>query len=155
MGIPEKEQTVRGFANVSLMLVDEAAWVPEGLYTAVRPMLAVSDGDLWLMSTPNGQCGFFWEEWSGGEEWLRVSVPATECSRISAKFLERERRRMTERVFRREYMCEFTSADEAVFSEDSIQRALRWDIKPLEVPPFEPRWRPPDRLRDRKPEERR
>jgi hypothetical protein len=28
------------------------------MYTCPRPMLAVGEGDLWLMSTPNGQRGF-------------------------------------------------------------------------------------------------
>jgi hypothetical protein len=45
-----------------------------------------------MMSTPNGQRGFFYEEWAhGGEEWERISVPATECSRIKREFLEEER----------------------------------------------------------------
>jgi hypothetical protein len=144
VGIPGKEATVRGFSSVSLMLVDEASRVPEDLYTAVRPMLAVSDGDLWLMSTPYGKRGFFWNEWSGGGDvWLRISVPATECPRIKTPFLEREKRRMVEREFRQEYLCEFTAANDAVFSEDSILKALRWDIKPLKIPPFVPRSRRP------------
>jgi hypothetical protein len=50
----------------------------DGLVDCVR-------GDLWLMSTPNGKRGFFWDEWDhGGEEWERISVPATECPRSRA-----------------------------------------------------------------------
>ena len=114
--------------------------MPEELYEAVLPMLGPTNGDLWLLSTPNGKRGFFWDEWSrGGNEWARVQVPATECSRIHPLFLERQRRTRPERYFRQEYLCEFTSADDAVFSEDSILRALRWDVKALKVPPFEPR----------------
>ncbi|HET8547479.1 MAG TPA: terminase family protein [Bryobacteraceae bacterium] len=142
VGIPGMEATVRGFSAVNLLLIDEAAKVPDELYDAVTPMIAVGGGDLWLMSTPNGRRGFFWEEWArGGDMWMRVSVPATECPRIPEWFLAEERRRKTERVFRQEYMCEFADTEAAVFSEDSIQRALCWDIKPLEVPPFEPRQR--------------
>jgi hypothetical protein len=140
VGTPGKESTVRGFSAVSLLLIDEAARVPEELYEAVLPMLGATNGDLWLMSTPHGKRGFFWEEWSqGGNLWARVQVPATECPRIHPGFLERQRQRRPERVFRQEYLCEFTSTDDAVFSEDSIQRALRWDVKALKVPPFEPR----------------
>jgi hypothetical protein len=61
VGLPGKEATVRGFSAVSLMLIDEAARVPDDMYKAVRPMLAVGSGDLWLMSTPNGKRGFFYE----------------------------------------------------------------------------------------------
>jgi hypothetical protein len=105
-------------------------------------MIAVGGGDLWLMSTPNGRRGFFWREWSeGGPLWMRVSVPATECPRIPKPFLEEERRRKGERVFRQEYLCEFGDQEAGVFSEDSIQRALRWDVPAVKVPPFEPRRR--------------
>ena len=58
MGLPANEATVRGFSAVSLMVVDEAARVPDDLYEAVKPMLAVTDGALWLMSTPFGRRGF-------------------------------------------------------------------------------------------------
>src|SRR5450432_3764133 len=84
VGLPGTEATVRGFSNVSLLLVDEASRVCDDLYLAVRPMLAVSNGALWLMSTPSGQRGFFYEAWvDGGPEWERIRVPAAECSRIS------------------------------------------------------------------------
>ena len=143
VGLPGKQhQMVRGYSSVNLVVIDEAAWVPEQMYSAVTPMLAVSGGDLWMMSTPAGRRGFFWEEWSrGGKLWTRVSVPATECPRIPKEFLEEERRRMGELAFRQEYMCEFGDNERSVFSEDSIMGALDWDIEPLKVPPFEPRKR--------------
>ena len=73
IGLPGTEATVRGFSAVSLLLVDEASRVSDELYMAVRPMLAVSDGELWLMSTPFGKRGFFWEAWErGGPEWQRI-----------------------------------------------------------------------------------
>ena len=55
VGLPGNETTVRGFSAVSLLLIDEAARVSDEMYRAMRPMLVVHDGDLWLMSTPNGQ----------------------------------------------------------------------------------------------------
>ena len=42
--VPCKEETIRGFAKVDLLVIDEAARVPDDLYRAVRPMLAVSGG---------------------------------------------------------------------------------------------------------------
>jgi Terminase large subunit, T4likevirus-type, N-terminal len=85
VGLPGTEATVRGFSAVSLLLVDEASRVSDDLYRALRPMLAVSDGTLWLMSTPFGKRGFFYETWAGGEDtWERVSVRAGDCPRISA-----------------------------------------------------------------------
>ena len=102
IGLPGTEATIRGFSAVSLLLVDEAARVSDDLYMAIRPMLAVSGGALWLMSTPFGKRGFFYEAWIGCEDWEKIRVPAPECSRIPAKFLAEERRTMGERWFRQE-----------------------------------------------------
>ena len=130
VGLPGNEATVRGFSAVSLLLVDEAARVSEELYLAVRPMLAVSGGTIWLMSTPYGKRGFFWEAWAnGGPEWERVRVPATECPRIEREFLEEERRTMGDRYFRQEYLCEFAEAEGAVFDREMIERAFRIDVR--------------------------
>ncbi len=49
VALPNVEKNIRGF-TASMLLVDEAARVPDDLYDAVRPMLAVSRGELWLMS---------------------------------------------------------------------------------------------------------
>ena len=92
VGLPGNEATIRGFSAVSLLLVDEAARVSDDLYLAVRPMLAVSDGALWLMSTPFGKRGFFYEAWAhGGRNGSGSRAPATECPRIRREFLEEER----------------------------------------------------------------
>ena len=132
--LPGSEGTVRGFSAASLIVIDEAARVPDDLYRAMRPMLAVGDGDLWLMSTPWGKRGFFWNEWSkGGEQWERVSVPATECARIPARFLAEERVSQGDRWFRQEYMCEFTEAAEAMFDLEMIERCFTDDVKPLNL----------------------
>jgi hypothetical protein len=85
------------------------------------------------MSTPNGKRGFFYEEWAnGGERWTRVSVPASECTRISEAFLEEERTTMGDRWFRQEYCCEFVEEEGCLFDEEMIRRAVRDDLKPLE-----------------------
>jgi Terminase large subunit, T4likevirus-type, N-terminal len=124
VGLPGVHEYIRGFSKVSLALIDEAARVPDDLFHAVQPMLAVSKGDMWLMSTPAGRQGFFWEEWNKPERWTRFAVPATECPRISAETLEEGRATLGERLFRQEYMCEFGDDDDALFSWEALQRAL-------------------------------
>lgn len=64
VSLPGVPGNIRGFSKASLVLIDEAAFVPDELYEALNPMLAVSRGGLWLMSTPGAQSGFFYEEWS-------------------------------------------------------------------------------------------
>lgn len=138
VGIPGTPDTVRGFSAVSLMLIDEAAWVSDELYQAVGPMLAVSDGDLWLISTPNGPRGFFYEEWTnGGDVWTRVRVPASQFNRIPRRFLDEQRASIGERAFSQEYECEFVGAEGSLFHLDTVRRAIDPQLKALEL---EERW---------------
>jgi hypothetical protein len=69
--LPGTERTVRGFSGASLLIVDEAARVDDGLVYSVRPMLAVSGGSLMMLSTPFGRRGVFYREWTEGEGWER------------------------------------------------------------------------------------
>jgi hypothetical protein len=132
VGLPEKPGNVRGFSAVSLLLIDEAAQVTDLMYKALRPMLAVSDGDLWLMSTPYGKSGFFYDSWEhGGAGWQRFSVKGTECPRIPAAYLEEERRELGAIWFQQEYMGEFIDNGSAVFGRDLVEAALDESVEPL------------------------
>jgi hypothetical protein len=134
VGLPGTEATVRGFSGASLILIDEASRVEESMYKALRPMLAVNDGDLWLMSTPFGRQGFFYESWEhGGPGWLRVAVPATECPRIAASFLEQERGELGPLWFAQEYLCEFVDNGYEMFSREMVESAFDENISPLDV----------------------
>jgi hypothetical protein len=134
IGLPGSEETIRGFSAVSLLLVDEASRVPDDLYMAVRPMLAASSGVLWLMSTPCGKRGFFYEAWErGGPEWERIRAPANECARIEREFLEEERRTMGARRFQQEYMCEFVDTESRIFERDLVERAITREVEVLVI----------------------
>jgi hypothetical protein len=129
--LPGSERTVRGYSGVDLLILDEAARVEDALYHAVRPMLAVSGGRLVMMSTPFGKRGVFFETWERGEGWERYLVPATDCPRIPAEFLEEERRSLPAWVFEQEYMCQFADSEAAVFTDEDIRGALVDDFEPL------------------------
>jgi hypothetical protein len=131
VGLPGTEGTVRGFSSVSLMVIDEASRVPDDVYKALWPMLAVEDGDLWLLSTPWGKQGFFYENWEHGDtEWERVTVRAAECPRIRKEFLEEEREQMGNAWFAQEYLCEFVDNGRNLFRREVVRGALE-DREPL------------------------
>ena len=70
--LPANADFVRGF-TAHMLIVDEAARVNDEVMTAATPMLATTDGDLWLLSTPKGKRGLFYEVWKGDDvEWLRI-----------------------------------------------------------------------------------
>jgi hypothetical protein len=129
--LPGSEKTIRGFSGVGLLLVDEASRVDDGLYHAVRPMLAVSGGALMMLSTPFGRRGVFFEEWTNGAGWECYEVPASQCPRISPKFLEEERAALPSWVYRQEYECSFEETEDQVFTTGMIERAVSADVTPL------------------------
>jgi hypothetical protein len=129
--LPGTEKTVRGYSGVDLLILDEAARVEDGLYFAVRPMLAVSGGSLVMLSTPFGKRGIFFEEWQNGAGWERYEVSASECPRIPPSFLEEERRTLPRRAFRQEYLCTFEETEDSVFSHEDVQAAISDEVTPL------------------------
>jgi hypothetical protein len=134
IGLPGVDGTVRGFSAVSLMIVDEASRVRPEMYKALRPMLAVGNGDLWLLSTPAGKQGFFYSTWAHGDErWLKVAAPGTANPRIDPEFPEEERSAMGTAWFRQEYLCEFVDSGAAMLDRDVVEGALREDVLPLEL----------------------
>jgi len=142
VGLPGTEATGRGFSNVSLIVIDEASVVEDSLYKMLRPMLATSRGDLWLMSTPRGKRGFFYMVWAhGGPNWLRLSVPATECPRIPKEHLEEAREQEGMAWFRQEYMCEFVDDGNSTFDRDLVERALDDYVQPFVVKSRLTTWR--------------
>jgi hypothetical protein len=132
IGLPGTHATSRGF-SASLILIDEASRVRDDVYDALRPMLAVENGDLWMMSTPAGQHGFFYETWAGNEDWFRLSVKATECPRISAQFLEGERVGMVSSVFEQEYMCCFHGDGTEYFDRQLVLDAVDLSVPELQI----------------------
>lgn len=140
ISLPCSPDTIVGFSSIRLLIIDEAARVPDALYKYLRPMLAVLRGQLVCISTPKGKRGWFWDENHRYEEslrrgeatpWHRIRVTADRCPRLSPAFLEEERESLGERWYLQEYFAEFYEAEDAVFREEDIQASLSntetWD----------------------------
>jgi len=129
----------RGLSAVSLLVIDEAAYTPDALYHAFRPMLATQpNAAVWLLSTPNGRRGFFHESFTS-DRWTAFSVPATECPRISQDFLDEERRLPGPAVFNREYLCDFgATTGESAFHVEKLNPQQQNTTPPQPPPPPAP-----------------
>jgi hypothetical protein len=117
VSLPGNEETIRSFSGVALLVIDEAARVPDELYKAVRPMLAVSRGRLICLSTPFGRQGFFFHAWTGDADWLRFEVPADQVSRISREYLDHELRELGSSWYNQEFLCSFETLEGLVYAE--------------------------------------
>ncbi len=131
VGLPDADARVRGYSVPSLIVIDEAARVTDALYIALRPMLS-GNGDLWMLSTPCGKRGFFYEAWEfGGPAYERFQVTAVDCDRIPRDFLEEQRSVLGADHFRQEHMCQFAGSARNAFERDLIEAALDDDLDPV------------------------
>ena len=135
------DASIRGY-SADLLIVDEGARVEDPVFYALTPMLAVTKGDMILLSTPWGRSGYFFREWHDEHgHWEKYHVDAEdliETGRMSREFLEHERRIMYAPFFRQEYFGTFEESDEQLFTEAEIQGMLNPNAKMLFPPGEEP-----------------
>lgn len=142
IALPDSQEGVVGFSAPKLVIIDEGSRVSDELYKSVRPMLAVSRGQLLTLSTPYGNQGWFFEIWDDSAEgqlrrarlhepWARTAVPASAVPRITPEFLADERAELGARWFSQEYELRFLDSIDSVFSQASIHAARSSDVAPL------------------------
>ena len=129
VSLPAVDGTTRGFSSVSLLLFDEASRIKDRIYLAFRPMLAVSKGDLIIISTPNGRRGFFYREMQGldatAHQWFRHIGPVTECMpRIGQEIIDEESAK-GDSYFRQEWLCEFLETAIYAMDEKTINNLIK------------------------------
>jgi len=128
---------VRGYSPDGV-IIDEAAFCTDAIFSAISPMLAVTGGQLILLSTPCGQRGFFYQAWND-PSWKKYEVPWTKCPRISAEFIEQEKRRLGA-IFAQEYLCQFLVGVTSPFDQAAIDAAKDPSVQEWEL---STRWQSP------------
>lgn len=127
----DDDATIRGYSGPKAIFVDEASRMSDEVYAAVRPMLAVSGGQLIALTTPYGRRGWFYEAWEFQKGWAKTKITAHDCPRITDEFLDAEREGLGEWRFRQEYLCEFVDTDEQFFSTALIDAMVKSELEPL------------------------
>jgi hypothetical protein len=131
VSLPGSERTIRGHSAVTLLVEDEAARVEDVLHYSVMPMLATTNGRLLMMSTPWVRAGVFYDTWEYGEGWHRERVTVHDVPRISAEWVEEQRKTMPSMFFTCEYECEFLDSEDGVFLWEFIEAAMSGDVEPI------------------------
>ena len=135
VALPAMEATIRCFSAVSMLIIDEASRVPDEVWQALLPSLAVSNGDLVVLSTPKGRRGRFYREMTAPENegvWLRHTGPVTECGRVPEEFLAEERRQGGV-YFEEEYLCQFVETGKHLFDEALVDKMVNRKEQPWRV----------------------
>ena len=125
------------FLTVDRLYADEAHFIPEEVWNAVTPMLAMTGGKQRLFSTPHGNSGYFYNcaqnplfrVYHKSTEEVVQEREITETWSIEQKnaaleFLRRERERMTTLQYAQEYLGRFVNELRQVFSDEHIKRAM-------------------------------
>src|SRR5262249_14613071 len=123
LALPGEERAMHG-PTANLLVIDEAARVPDEVFNAASPQLSASKGRLVALSTAFAKSGWFYREWTEGQGYRRWSITAKECPRHTREFLAGERRSMGERWFAMAYLNQFGDDLGAVFSSEQIRRAV-------------------------------
>jgi len=98
-------RTIRGY-TIHILIADEAAFIPEEVWTAVTPMLAITKGKIILLSTPHGREGYFARCFTD-KSFTKFHISSEDCPRKDQDFLDREKARMTKVQYAQEYLGEF------------------------------------------------
>ena len=132
--IANSEKSSRGY-TASIVIVDEAALVADEVIGTATPTLTRTNGKLWLLSTPNGQTGLFYNVWHDKEltNWCRVKATIEDCPFADKAFVD-EQRRLFPHNFRQEFHCEFTPAKGRLLSRERIEAMIDPTIKHTPFP---------------------
>lgn len=127
-------ETIRGY-TANVVIVDEAAYVPDEVFVAVVPALSVTKGKLILLGTPAGKRGYFWEAWNSGE-WSKHYAKTEDNPLVPKSFIEEQKASMTDLHFRQEFLGEFVEEVGAFIPYSLIMKAvdnnLEFEEKPEE-----------------------
>lgn len=124
--VPALEETIRGL-TIDSAFVDEAAFIERGVFTSViSPMLATTNGQFVLGSTPWGKEGYLYNKFENDDYWYSQRVASMENPEISSRQVEEWRRDMTSIEFEREVLGLFSEKKNAFFSNKDINRCLEW-----------------------------
>lgn len=134
VSLPSREETVRGYSAVSLLIMDESARIPDALMQSLSPMMAISQGTILSLSTPAGCRGHFYNFYNDDDSgWDKIKITAEQCPRIDPEWLEAERNQIGDLMWRQEYHVEFVQNIDSLFTIEEINDAFDSDFDCYEL----------------------
>ena len=104
-----------------VLIIDEAAFVPDRAWEAIEPVISVTKGRIILLSTPQGKRGFFYKA-TKNENYNLVQVSARDCPRHTKKFLDQKQSELSPIAFATEYLGEFIDDYNRKFTEEWVKK---------------------------------
>lgn len=107
--------------TATMIIIDEAAFVPDRAWVAIEPIISVSKGRTILLSTPQGKSGFFYKA-SINEDYYVRTISARTCPRHTKKFLDQKEAELSPVAFATEYLGEFIDDYNRKFTDEWIEK---------------------------------
>ena len=111
---------IMGF-TIHLLIADEAAFIPEEVWNSIVPALAITRGEIWLLSTPFVKEGYYYDCFQD-ESFTAFHTSSEDCPRKDQVFLDREKLTRTKAQYAQMYLGEFVDELKQFFTDESIRR---------------------------------
>lgn len=121
--------------TIDLLIADEAAWIKEEVWNSIVPALAVTNGTMWLLSTPWLSQGFYFDCFND-PNFTSFHQSSEDCPRITEEFLERMKVRFTKSKYSQMYLGEFVDDAYRIFGDRWIDKVCTLEIENYE--PLDP-----------------
>ena len=118
---------IMGF-TIDLLIADEAAWIKEEVWNSITPALAVTNGTIWLLSTPFLSKGYYFDCFND-PNFTSFHQSSEDCPRITKEFLERMKIRFSKSKYKQMYLGEFVDDAYRVFGDKWIDKVCTQEIK--------------------------
>ena len=109
---------IMGF-TIDLLIADEAAFIPEEVWNSIIPSLALTRGNIWLLSTPFVKEGYYYNCFSD-PSFTSFHTSSEDCPRRDNEFLAHKKRTLTKAQYAQMYMGEFVDELRQFFPDELI-----------------------------------
>lgn len=107
--------------TIDLLIADEAAWIPEEVWNSLIPSMAITKGNIWVLSTPYLKEGYFYKCFSD-PTFTTFHTTSEKCPRRDDVFLAHEKATLTEAQYSQMYLGEFMDEFLRFFPEELIKK---------------------------------
>jgi len=111
---------IMGF-TIDLLIADEAAFIPEEVWNSVIPAMAITRGNIWLLSTPFVKEGYYYNCFSD-PTFTAFHTSSEDCPRRDEIFLAHKRATLTRAQYHQMYLGEFVDELRQFFPDDLIKK---------------------------------
>ncbi|KKK70351.1 hypothetical protein LCGC14_2924860, partial [marine sediment metagenome] len=109
---------IMGF-TIDLLIADEAAFIPEEVWASITPALAITHGNIWLLSTPKLKEGYYYRCFED-PDFTSFHTSSEDCPRKDQVFLDYQKSWMTISQYAQMYKGEFVDDLHQFFKEELI-----------------------------------